>query len=86
MFFVPRIEAGLALSKLVSPQDALRQKLETGSRILDKNDPPLAGFVRNPALLGRVSKTSVDTSIDNLKRKGILSCLISAGFNGEINA
>jgi len=48
------------LSKLVS-------KLETGNRILDKNDPPLAGFVRNPALLGRVSKTSVDTSIDNLK-------------------
>jgi len=79
MFFVPRIEAGLALSKLVS-------KLETGSRILDKNDPPLAGFVRNPALLGRVSKTSVDTSIDKLKRKGILSCLIGAGFNGEINA
>jgi len=85
-FFVPRIEAGLALSKLVS-------KLETGSRILDKNDPPLAGFVRNPALLGRVSKTSVDTpqdalrqSIDNLKRKGILSCLIGTGFNGEINA
>jgi len=64
--FVPRIEAGLALSKLVS-------KLETGSRMLDKNE-------------FRVSKTSVDTSIDNLKRKGILSCLISAGFNGEINA
>jgi len=39
--------AGLALSKLVS-------KLETGSRILDKNE-------------FRVSKTSVDTSIDNLK-------------------
>jgi len=29
-------EAGLALSKLVSPQDALRQKLEAGKRILDK--------------------------------------------------
>ncbi len=47
----PRIEAGLALSKLVP-------KLETGSRILDKNE-------------FQVSKTSVDTSIDNLKRKGI---------------
>ena len=53
---------GLALSKLVS-------KLETGSRILDKNDPPTAGFEWNPALLGRVSRTSVDTSIDNLKRE-----------------
>ena len=51
-----------------------------------RTDPPTADFDRNPALLGRVSKTSVDTSIDNLKRKGILSCLISAGFNGEINA
>jgi hypothetical protein len=61
-FFVPRIEAGLALSKLVS-------KLETGSRILDKNDPPTAGFDQNPALLGRASKTSIDTSIDNLNRK-----------------
>ncbi|MFH1881152.1 MAG: hypothetical protein ABIL62_00390 [Planctomycetota bacterium] len=55
-------EAGLTVSKLVS-------QLETGSRSLDKNDPPLAGFVRNPALLGRVSKTSIDTSIDNLNRK-----------------
>ena len=29
-------EAGLALSKLVSPQDALPQKLDAGSRIPDK--------------------------------------------------
>ena len=32
-------------------------------------DPPTAGFDRNPALLGRVSRASIDTSIDNLKRK-----------------
>ena len=51
-------EAGLKVSKL-----------ETGSRILDKNDPPTAGFDQNPALLGRASKTSIDTSIDNLNRK-----------------
>jgi len=30
------VEAGLTLSKLVSPQDALRQKLETGNRMPDK--------------------------------------------------
>jgi len=30
------VEAGLTLSKLVSPQDALRQKLEAGSRMPDE--------------------------------------------------
>jgi hypothetical protein len=55
------VEAGLTLSKLVSPQDALRQKLEAGSRMPDEL---------------RVSRASIDTpqdalrqSIDNLKRK-----------------
>jgi hypothetical protein len=59
------------LSKLVSPQDALRQKLESRSR---KPCSP-AGKLKNEL---RVSRTSIDTSIDNpwppageLKRKMI---------------
>ncbi|MFH1883060.1 MAG: hypothetical protein ABIL62_10165 [Planctomycetota bacterium] len=47
----------LTLSKLVSPQDALRQKLEAGSRMPDGINEL------------RVSRASIDTSIDNLKRK-----------------
>ncbi|MFH1883890.1 MAG: hypothetical protein ABIL62_14430 [Planctomycetota bacterium] len=38
--------------------------IETGGW---KPDPPTAGFDRNPALLGRVSRASIDTSIDNPK-------------------
>jgi hypothetical protein len=55
MFFVPRIEAGLALSKLVR-RGGLVSKLETGSRILDKNEFRALTAVR------QVSKTSVDSS------------------------
>ena len=50
------------MSKLVSPQDALRQKLEARSWKLGKY-----GL--------RVSRASIDTSIDNLKRKTALYAL-----------
>jgi hypothetical protein len=52
----------LSLSKLVSPQDALRQKLEARSWKLGKYDPATLGSDQNPPLAGRVSKASIDMS------------------------
>jgi len=49
-----RVEASSALSKLVSPQDALRQKLEAGKRIPDKIHE--SGF--GPGLCKKLTRAS----------------------------
>jgi hypothetical protein len=59
------VEAGLALSKLVS-------KLEAGSRIADKIHEPgfaIGILINRDSYELQVFRASIDTSIDNLKRK-----------------